>query len=257
MSSAGVFAIRVRDLNLFPEGKDFGSDVLPKAASTNRLFVYRSSHYLRDTGTASRLSSVQVDVSSGVFARRGSLHPRPAIFLDRDGVVNPVLPESPSPDEYRVCDGVVEAIGRVNQKGVPIFVVTNQPGIAKGLFSAQYHQIVRARMDAILGRAGCFVDDYSYCPHHPEKGFENEVPELKIQCLCRKPETGMVDGLVSWHHLDVRRSVVVGDTWRDCELAQRIGSGFIHVAMHRTLPGPHETFNDPADAILRALDIVS
>jgi histidinol-phosphate phosphatase family protein len=257
MSSAGVFAILRSELGRFSNEKDFGSDVLPKAARANRLFVYKSSHYLKDTGTASRLALAQDDFSSGVFARRGSLLPRPAIFLDRDGVINPILPESPSPNEYRLCDGVAEAIAKINLGGVPVFVVTNQPGIAKGFFSEKHHQAVRARMDALLAQAGGFVDDYIYCPHHPESGFEGEVPSLKRECWCRKPETNMVEELVRHHHLDIGRSVVVGDSWRDQELARRIGTRFVHVATNNVLPGVHATFGDSAKAILWAMELLS
>lgn len=257
MSSAGVFAILRSELGRFINEKDFGSDVLPAAARANRLFVCRSSHYLKDTGTVSRLASAHEDFSSGVFARRGSLLPRPAIFLDRDGVINPVRPESPAPHEYQLCDGVAEAIARINRRGIPVFVITNQPGIAKGFFSEMHHQAVRARMDALLARAGGFVDDYIYCPHHPESGFVGEVPSLKRECRCRKPEIGMIEELVRHHHLDVVRSVVVGDSWRDLELARRVNARFVHVAINNALPGVDATFVEPAKAILWATELLS
>jgi len=257
MSSAGVFAILSGELGRFINEKDFGSDVLPRAARANRLFVYQSSHYLKDTGTSSRLALAQEDFFSGVFARRGSLLPRPAIFLDRDGVINPVRPESPAPHEYQLSDGVAEAIAKTNGRGVPVFVVTNQPGIAKGFFSELQHQAVRARMDALLAQAGGFVDDYIYCPHHPESGFVGEVPSLKRECRCRKPDIGMIEALVRHHHLDVVGSVVVGDSWRDLELARRVSARFVHVAIDNALPGVHATFIEPAEAILWALELLS
>lgn len=257
MSSAGVFAILRSKLGQFINEKDFGSDVLPRAARANQLFVYQSSHYLKDTGTAARLASAQEDFSSGVFARRGSLLPRPAIFLDRDGVINPVRPESPAPDEYQLCDGVAEAIAQINRRGIPVFVVTNQPGIAKGFFSELHHQAVRARMDAFLAQAGGFVDDYIYCPHHPDGGFVGEVPSLKRECRCRKPEIGMIEELARQHHLDVVGSVVVGDSWRDLELARRVSARFVHVAIDNSLPGPHPTFVEPSKAILWAMELLS
>jgi len=257
MSSAGVFAILGSQLDRFIKEKDFGSDVLPGAARANRLFVYQSSHYLKDTGTASRLASAREDFSSGVFARRGSLLPRPALFLDRDGVINPVRPESPAPHEYQLCTGVAEAIAKTNRRGIPVFVVTNQPGIAKGFFSELHHQAVRARMDALLAEAGGFVDDYIYCPHHPESGFVGEVPSLKRECRCRKPEIGMIEELARHHHLDVVGSVVIGDSWRDLELARRVSARFVHVVIGNALPGLHPTFVEPVNAILWAIELLS
>ena len=230
MSSTGLFAITREGLARYATCPDVGSDVLPAAAVANDLFAYVSSHYFKDTGTQQRLAAAASDVASGAFARRGRLTPRLALFLDRDGVLNAVQPEVYASRDYRLLPGVAAAISRANSAGLPVIVVTNQPGIAKGLMTYQGHEEIRAELDRQLGAAGAFVDDYFYCPHHPDAGFEGEVPDLKIPCDCRKPAPGMVLAAARKHHLDLAASVMVGDTWRDQELAASTGMAFVHAA---------------------------
>jgi histidinol-phosphate phosphatase family protein len=245
MSSAGLFAITRSALIAYAGLGDIGSDVLPVAAADGDLFAYVSSHYFKDTGTPRRLAAAEEDYASGAFSRRGSLKTRPALFLDRDGIINPALPEVYDPAEYHLLPGVAQAIRSVNSTGNPVLVVTNQPSIAKGFMTFQTHQEIRARMDRLLGVEGAFVDDYAYCPHHPETGFAGEVTELKVTCTCRKPAPGMLLELAVRHRLDLSRSVMVGDTNRDAQAATAAGVAFI-------LAGQDSDMNPP-DAILKAL----
>jgi histidinol-phosphate phosphatase family protein len=249
MSSAGLFAITREALVCYAGFRDIGSDVLPAAAASGDLFAYVSSHYFKDTGTPQRLAAAQEDYASGAFSRRGSLKTRPALFLDRDGVINPALPEVYDPAQYVLLPGVAAGIRAANRAGVPALVVTNQPGIAKGFMTFQAHEEIRARMDRLLGGEGAFVDDYAYCPHHPETGFAGEVPALKIVCSCRKPLPGLLMEVATRHHLDLPRSVMVGDTERDAQAAKAAGVSFV-------LAGPPAGVN-PSDAIVTALEAVT
>jgi histidinol-phosphate phosphatase family protein len=228
-SSAGLFAITRDGLERFGHTRDFGSDLLPAAAAEGALYAHVSSHYFKDTGTPQRLAAANADVASGCFARRGSLTPRPALFLDRDGVINPADPEVYEPAQYRLNPGVAEAIAVANKRGLPVLVATNQPGLAKGFMSSQTHTAIRAEMDRQLAEQGAFVDDYAFCPHHPDAGFPGEVPGLKVECDCRKPAPGLLTGLAARHGIDFQRSIMVGDTWRDEEAAQAAGASFLSV----------------------------
>ena len=257
MSSAGLFAMSRAALNAYGQLRDIGSDVLPAAASKGDLFAFVSSHYLKDTGTPSRLDAARADVAAGAFTRRGSLSPRPALFLDRDGVINPSEPDFHHPDGYCLLPCVAEAIRSANQAGVPVIVVTNQPAIAKGQMSYAAHQQVRARMDALLGAAGAFVDDYFFCPHHPERGFVGEISALKIPCECRKPGMGMAEAAVSRHSLDLGVSVMVGDTDRDRGFASAAGMRFFHVSEDCPDGDTEDCFLEAADAIRRGVEVVT
>ncbi len=253
-SSAGLFAITREGLARYTDCRDFGSNVLPAAAKESDLFDYVSSHYFKDTGTPERLAATNADVASGAFRRRGDLNVRPALFLDRDGVINPDSNGVFRATDYSLLPGVGQAIRTANKRGIPVFVVTNQPGIAKGFMTQAHHEAIRARMDGLLGAEGAFVDDYAYCPHHPESGFEGEVPELKIVCDCRKPAPGMAATLSRLHNINLGRSAMVGDTAFDQGLALNTGMAFFHVADICLLEGDHECHVGASEAILRAIE---
>lgn len=256
MSSAGLFAITRAGLQKYGHLRDFGSDVLPAAARDGELFTYVSSHYYKDTGTPARLATAIADIDSGAFTRRGQVAPRPALFLDRDGVINPSEPEFYGPEDYVLNSGVAEAIRAGNVAGVPVIVLTNQPHIAKGLMTFEDHERVRAQMDRLLAEHGAFVDDYLYCPHHPEAGFEGEVPELKGPCNCRKPAAGLATAAAERHSLDLSRSVMVGDTSRDRGMARAAGMAYVHVGVPDNLEGGEERYTVASDAILRGIEVI-
>ena len=236
MSAAGVFGVTREFLLPGDTPKDIGSDLLREAAVSNELLAFVSSHYFKDTGTPDRLESAQRDWASGAFTRRGELGPRPALILDRDGVINPALPEVYRADQLEIITGVAQQIARANALGVPVLVATNQPGLAKGFMEVEHHEQIRARLDQLLIDQGAFIDDYAYCPHHPESGHQGEVAELKIQCACRKPAPGLLLELIARHGLDAAASVMVGDSDRDLEAATSAEAGFIRV--DGELPSP-------------------
>jgi D-glycero-D-manno-heptose 1,7-bisphosphate phosphatase len=137
----------------------------------------------------------------------------PAVFLDRDGVLNDVVErngmhESPrTADEFRLAAGAGPAVRRLRDAGHPVFVVTNQPDLARGTLSPAEHE----RMVALL-RAAVPVVDVAVCPHDDAAG-----------CGCRKPKPGMLLDLAARYGVDLRRSVIVGDTWKDMEAGRRAG----------------------------------
>lgn len=262
MSSTGLFAITRAGLEAYAQERDFGSSVLPAAAVQGDLFAYVSSHYFKDTGTAQRLAAARADHERQSVVRRGNLSRRAALFLDRDGVINPADPEVYSPGDYTLLPGVAAAIRTANQLGIPVIVATNQPGLAKGFMTFAGHEAIRARMDTLLGEQGAFVDDYLFCPHHPEAGFEGEVVELKGECACRKPRGALAYVAAQQHHLDLGRCVMVGDTTRDEGFARAAGMHFVHVggpcllsgvALDSLTPAGHECRADSASAIEAAV----
>ena len=248
MSSAGLFAISRSGLNQYSNCHDFGSQILLKAGADYDLYADVNSYYFKDTGTPDRLAAAVQDIHSGAFARRGARPPRPAIFLDRDGVINPSLPEVYQPKQLTLNPGVGEAIRAANLNGIPIFVVTNQPGIAKGFMTFADHQMIRAQMDHLLAEHGAFVDDYAFCPHHPESGFPGEVKELKVVCSCRKPEPGMLLQVAAHHGINLASSVMVGDDARDSDAAKAAGTAFLNTQ--------DSLDAGPSGAILQAIEMV-
>jgi D-glycero-D-manno-heptose 1,7-bisphosphate phosphatase len=130
---------------------------------------------------------------------------RAAVFLDRDGVLNHIVQregrvESPrSLAEFRLVPDAVAAVARIRAAGLPVFVVTNQPDVARGLLP---FDALQAMIEQLRTRVG--VDDAAVCPH-----------EDADDCACRKPRPGMLVELAQKWKVDLRRSFMVGDTWRD------------------------------------------
>ena len=143
---------------------------------------------------------------------------RPAVFLDRDGTISEEVGYLNHISRFRMFEFAGEAIRRLNAAGVPVFVVTNQSGVARGLFPESLVAQVHAEMTRQLTAAGAKLDGIYYCPHRSEDG-----------CECRKPKTGLLERAAREHRLDLRRSVVIGDRYLDVELARRAGARSVFV----------------------------
>jgi histidinol-phosphate phosphatase family protein len=146
-----------------------------------------------------------------------------AIFLDRDGVINENNPKIDSPEKFVMLAGVPEAIKRLNDAGYLVIIATNQPEIAKGFYGFAELENVHSHMRAILENKGARVDAIYACPHHPDKGFPGEVPELKVKCDCRKPEPGMLLRAMADNCIDPKQSWMIGDSKSDIIAGQRAG----------------------------------
>jgi histidinol-phosphate phosphatase family protein len=207
------------------EAEDFQLDIYLNSLKLKKsIALIKNSWYVRDTGTASRLFRVQKDFATGSFHRRARCS-RSAIFLDRDGTLVPNIGEcrkSVLPGE--VPTAVVQEINSANQRGIPIILVTNQPGIAKGCLS--YAEFLNSLIGLRAALGGAFLDDYYFCPHHPETGWPGEVRELKVECNCRKPKPGMLLEAAKQHDLELGQSVFIGDSLADMAAAASSGTHF-------------------------------
>ena len=161
---------------------------------------------------------------------------RPAAFLDRDGTIIVDVDYPSRPEDVELLPGAAAAIRRLNEHGVAAVVVTNQSGIARGLFDEAAYERVRARLDALLAADGARLDASYHCPHHPDFGSP---------CDCRKPGTALHERAAREMGLDPARSLYVGDRLRDVLPALRLGGRGILVV------GPS---TPPADAARGAAD---
>lgn len=203
---------------------DFGKDVFPKILDRGGLLrAYSTPEYVKDLGTPERLAKVERDWASGKIARLNRQNPRPAVFLDRDGVLNREVDHLRSADDLELLPGVAEALGKLNKSDFLALVVTNQPGLAKGFFTETDLLAIHRRLETSLGRHGVYLDRIYVCPHHPERGFAGEVPALKIACACRKPGTGLVEQAQREFNVDLRRSFFVGDSTTDLQTGRNAG----------------------------------
>lgn len=145
---------------------------------------------------------------------------RRAIFIDRDGTLNEEVGYIRDLAEFRLFDFAAEAIRLVNEAGWLVIVVTNQSGIARGLFSEEFLAQVHGQMQAELERDGARVDGIYFCPHHPTTG---DAP-YRISCNCRKPQPGLLLRAAEDFELDLSLCAVIGDRLRDVKTAQTVGA---------------------------------
>jgi D-glycero-D-manno-heptose 1,7-bisphosphate phosphatase len=130
---------------------------------------------------------------------------RPAVFLDRDGVINVDPVEFVTrPDDLQLIPSSAEAIARFNAAGVPVIVCSNQSGVARGLYTLQTLEQISQRLQELLGEYGAHIDAFYYCPHDDAD-----------QCDCRKPRPGLLLRAAQEHGIVLPCSVFVGDSWRD------------------------------------------
>lgn len=95
--------------------------------------------------------------------------------------------------------------------------------MARGEVSVDELDEIHMRLETLLGREGAYIDGLYYCPHHPDKGFEGEVKEFKIDCECRKPKIGMVKKAEKELNIDLSKSIMVGDSTLDIKMAENAG----------------------------------
>lgn len=203
---------------------DFGKDIFPAlVARGEKLLGYNSPEFIKDIGTPERYDKISAQFAAGIVQRSSLATPQRAVFLDRDGTLNVDKDCLRNADELELLPGVAEALHELNLHGWRTVVVTNQPVIAKGWCSEAELQNIHNKLESLLGLEHAFLDRIYFCPHHPEKGFPGERPELKIVCNCRKPKTGMIERAVADLNIDLSQSWLIGDTTMDVQTAKNAG----------------------------------
>ncbi len=135
----------------------------------------------------------------------------PAVFLDRDGTINEQMGYINHISRFQMLPGAAAAIRRLNNKKIPVIVVTNQSGLARGYFPEQLLTAVHEKMHRQLAEEGAHVDGVYICPHHPEAKEER----FRLDCSCRKPKTGLLEKAAQELNIDLGASFMVGDRWSD------------------------------------------
>lgn len=135
----------------------------------------------------------------------------PAIFLDRDGTINVDHGYVHESDNFQFIDGVIDAMAELKKMGYALVLVTNQSGIARGMFTEDQFMHLTEWMDWSLADRGVDLDGVYYCPHHPE----GTVEEFRQVCDCRKPQPGMLLSAKEELNIDMSASYIVGDKIED------------------------------------------
>ncbi|MBR4909811.1 MAG: HAD-IIIA family hydrolase [Clostridia bacterium] len=214
--NAGVYVIEKSALPGSFDGKlDLEKDIIIPAIGSGGIFAYGSSEYVKDIGTPERLLLVETDYKNGVCEKRNLKHKQKCIFLDRDGTINRYVGFLRSEEEMELLPGAAAAIRRINESEYLAVCITNQPVVARGEVTFAELEEINNKMHTLLGNEGAYLNGIYYCPHHPDKGFEGEVKELKFDCDCRKPKTGLIKAAAKRFNIDLENSYFVGDTYTD------------------------------------------
>lgn len=209
--NGGVYNFNKSDFDGFRTRFSIEEDVLPKLIDRSELRAKPYIGFFTDIGVPETFEQAQSTIP---LQRR-----RPALFLDRDGVLNHDDNYVGTSERLRWIDGAKEAVRLANDLGYYVFVVTNQAGVARNFYSETDVQALHRWMADELRELGAWVDDWRYCPFHPE----GAVDRYKGSHPWRKPEPGMIIDLLQHWPVNTEASVLIGDKASDCEAAARAG----------------------------------
>ncbi len=209
--NAGIYALDKRILERCPKIGSLERDVLPALAQEGALRGTRGQGYFIDIGIPEDLERARHDLPA-------IMH-RPALFLDRDGVLNHDHGYVGSRDHFDWIDGALDAIKLATDLGWHVFIVTNQSGIARGLYSEQDARDLLSWVSDQARLHGGTIDDWRYCPYHPE----GTVPEYRRASDWRKPGPGMITSLIDDWQLTPGHCIMVGDQETDAAAAEAAG----------------------------------
>lgn len=218
-----VLSPKVLDVEINTPKVDLDRQILKPLAGTGKMLCYNSPEYAKDMGTPERYYAACADYKSGKIQGKNLRNKQKAIFLDRDGTINKYVGYLRTPEQFELLEGAGEAIRKINLSGYLAIVVTNQPVIARGEVTVGGLQIIHNKMETLLGKCGAYLDGIYYCPHHPDKGFEGEVKELKIDCECRKPKAGLLLQAAKDFNIDLSQSWMIGDSENDVLAGRNAG----------------------------------
>lgn len=209
--NGGVYAFRRDIVRELPSTGSLEADVLTRLAREGRLGAVVRDGYFLDIGIPEDYARAQTEIPDRTR--------RPAVFFDRDGVLNEDYGHVGDVDRFRWLPGAQAAIRLANRRGYYVFVVTNQAGIAKGLYGVADYEAIRRRMRDDLAGIGAYIDDERYCPFHPE----GTVPEFAVVSDWRKPAPGMLNDLMRRWPVVREGSLMIGDRQTDLDAAAAAG----------------------------------
>ena len=226
LTNAGLYIIGKNLLGKYsavPRKIDFEKNVLAPEIKQGNVYAYRSSEYVKDCGTPDRYYSVEKDCKSGIVSLRNLAKVQQCIFLDRDGTINVFGDFVTKASMLKLMPDAAESIAKINASSYLAICITNQPVVARGETTFAELRNIHNQMEDLLGEKGAYLNDLFFCPHHPDKGYPGEVPELKIVCDCRKPKIGMLLRAQKRYNIDFKKSWFVGDTLQDVQTGINAG----------------------------------
>ena len=219
----------------FNKFQDFSKDFLKIYENKLKIYAYNTREYIKDAGTPDRIEQIKKELKT-IKYKKGNIKKKiPAIFLDKDGVINKLNKNKNYQKIDNLINGVPKAISIINKSGYLLVIVTNQPAIAKGIITEKKFLYDINKLSNILSKNKVYFDRIYFCPHHPEKGFRNEIKNLKILCKCRKPNNGMLLKAIKELNIDKKKSFFIGDQYSDYLASKKTSIKFIGVENYELL----------------------
>ena len=229
---SGIFIIKKKILNFIEDNKfqDFVKDILPKLIKSNiKVYGYNSREYVKDAGTPKRIKEIKKHLKTIKYTK-GTLKSKiPAIFLDRDGVINKENSNLHYQNPLEIIDGTFDAVKKINDKGFLSVIITNQSAVAKGVVSINKVENDHKKLEYLFSTKGSYFDRIYYCPYYPVKGFKGEVKKYKKQSRFRKPNNGMILKAIRDLNIDTKQSYMIGDRYTDYLAAKKTNIKFLIV----------------------------
>ena len=238
LGNAGIVCIRSSTLDsINPPPKDSATTsifqylVHASFKSSLHIFSYNTTEYIKDMGTPARFRQVGEDLVNGLPSRLSYENQQSALFLDRDGTLNHCEKGNyiVSSDDLVFFEDRIKSIAKLSTQYNLVCLVTNQPQLAMGFLSFKNLEHIHACLVSYALRLGLKIDVISFCPHHPHSGFSGEIPYLKTNCFCRKPLPGQFLEQIFLRNIDLKSSLMIGDSHSDYVASTSINLPYLDV----------------------------
>ena len=154
-----------------------------------------------------------------------------AIFLDRDGVINKEIGYVYRLEDFILTDDIIPSLKKFQNAGFIFVIITNQSGIAKALYTHEDVAKIHTHLLSLMKENGIIISEIYYCPHHPDVE----------PCICRKPDSGMIEKAVARFNIDISRSYFIGDKERDVQAGEKAGVKSILIEADSPIMGIADT----------------
>ena len=232
LCSSGIFIISKKILKFIKpnEFQDLTIDILPKLLrKKTNIYAYNTREYVKDVGTPERIYLAKKQMKTKKFINGNISKKLPAIFLDRDGVINREDPKKHYQNPMEIYKGAVSAVKKINDNNFLSVLVTNQPAVAKGVISLDKLKEDHKKLEYHFGLKGAYFDRIYFCPYHPERGFRGEIKKFKKESSWRKPNNGMFLQAIKDLNIDIKKSYMIGNSSADYLAARKTGIKFLLV----------------------------
>tara|TARA_B100000242_G_scaffold16732_1_gene10280 strand:- start:12927 stop:14183 length:1257 start_codon:yes stop_codon:yes gene_type:complete len=221
-----------KEIKSFPEQVSLFRDIVINALKINfNVFSYNTSEYLKDMGTPKRFKSVESDLKNNIVSNRSYRKKQKVLFLDRDDT----LIKCPSKkyilekNNISFFEDRIKKISQISDNFDFCLIITNQPQISMGLTTWQKVIEINGFVINKCQQLGLNIAGFYLCPHHPHSGFLNEVSNLKVNCFCRKPSPGLFIEAAYMRNIELKESLLIGDSERDFYASKNTGIDFLSV----------------------------